>query len=379
MDDSRIDNAIRIMRGFAERTGLTGSAPSRRYLWTDAHAVCNYLSLATATEEQSHVRLATRLVEQVHAVLGRHRDDDERCGWISGLDDAAGRQHPTTGGLRIGKPLPERRADEPYDANAEWDRDGQYYHYLTKWMHALLAVGRATSESCYPRWAAELAITAHQRFRPRSGLSGLYWKMSIDLKRPLVTATGQHDALDGFITALSIRAADPEDMTETLEGLITDLFALSQAAHWETDDPLGIGGLLFDASRLAQLLASLEPVRAERLAALLQDLLVAADRGLHAFLRSSVLRRPAVERLAFRELGLSIGLHAVGLMYEYGLSAPVLVRLDRLQARLGLAQDIEAFWLAPAQQRTQTWIAHEDINTVMLATSLVPAGMLRIR
>jgi hypothetical protein len=37
------------MMRFAERTGLTSANPSRRYLWTDAFAVCNFLGLNTAT------------------------------------------------------------------------------------------------------------------------------------------------------------------------------------------------------------------------------------------------------------------------------------------------------------------------------------------
>ncbi|MCF8126715.1 MAG: hypothetical protein K9J51_10890 [Desulfotignum sp.] len=59
-----------------------------------------------------------------------NREDDPRTGGISGLDEKKGKQHPTRGGLRIGKPLNERRSDEPFDQNLEWDRDGQYYHYL---------------------------------------------------------------------------------------------------------------------------------------------------------------------------------------------------------------------------------------------------------
>lgn len=35
-----------------------------------------------------------------------------------------GRVHPTIAGLRIGKKLPERGPEEPYDAEEEWDRDG---------------------------------------------------------------------------------------------------------------------------------------------------------------------------------------------------------------------------------------------------------------
>jgi hypothetical protein len=40
--------ASELMQAFAERTGLTGSRPQRRYLWTDAFAVCNFLGLGQA-------------------------------------------------------------------------------------------------------------------------------------------------------------------------------------------------------------------------------------------------------------------------------------------------------------------------------------------
>ena len=39
-----------IMSDFADSTGLTGASPEpRRYLWTDAFAVCNYLELYRQT------------------------------------------------------------------------------------------------------------------------------------------------------------------------------------------------------------------------------------------------------------------------------------------------------------------------------------------
>jgi len=31
-----------------------------------------------------------------------------------------------------GKALNERGADEPVDEHLEWNRDGQYFHYLTR-------------------------------------------------------------------------------------------------------------------------------------------------------------------------------------------------------------------------------------------------------
>ena len=153
MPGSDKTNEVReIMLAFAERTGLTAlHRPPRRYLWTDAHAVCNFLSLYRQSGEDRYRNLAIALIDQVHDTLGRHRADDRRKGWISGLDEKEGQAHPTAGGLRIGKRLPERRRDEPFDERLEWDRDGQYFHYLTKWMQALArAAPRAGSAGSPP-------------------------------------------------------------------------------------------------------------------------------------------------------------------------------------------------------------------------------------
>jgi len=179
------------MMPFAERTGVTGETQPRRYLWTDAFAVCNFLALDRATGEGRYRDLALELVDSVHRVLGRHRADDARTGWISGLSELEGRAHPTRGGLRIGKPLPERQPHEPFDERLEWERDGQYFHYLTKWMHALDRVARATGNALYNQWARELAEVAFGAFGAASSTPPrLHWKMSIDLSRPLVRRWG---------------------------------------------------------------------------------------------------------------------------------------------------------------------------------------------
>ena len=130
-------------------------------------------------------------------------------GWISGLSETQGELHPTRGGLRIGKPLPERPRGAPFDEQLEWDRDGQYFHYLTKWMHALDQVSRATRDARFNTWARELAEAAHRSFtgEPHGhGAPRMVWKMSIDLSRPLVPSMGQHDPLDGLITCLQLQA-----------------------------------------------------------------------------------------------------------------------------------------------------------------------------
>ncbi len=220
-----METAARIMRGFAERTGLEGASP-RRYLWTDAFALCNLLALHEHSGDESFRRLAISLVDQVHQVLGRHREDAGRAGWISGLDPATGREHPTAGGLRIGKPLPERGPDEPYDDRLEWDRDGQYFHYLTKWMHALVRMAEVSGEVRYCRWAVELAKAAHAGFRrtdPVTGRLRLAWKMSIDLSRPLVPFGGLHDVLDAWITYQSVAlCADHAGVVADLDAEIAE-------------------------------------------------------------------------------------------------------------------------------------------------------------
>ena len=376
------------MTGFAERTGLIPPArPPRRYLWTDAFAVCNYLELFRQTGKEQYQQDAKRLVSQVHSVLGRHREDDSRQGWISGLDEKEGEQHPTQGGLRIGKELRERGPDEPYDDHLEWERDGQYFHYLTKWMHALDCLARVTGDAVYNRWALELAKTAHARFTYTpwgGGPKRMYWKMSIDLSYPLVPSMGQHDPLDGLITyqqnrATAVRLGDPY-ADSPLGPEIAEMIAMCEGMTWRTDDPLGIGGLLSDAHRLTQLMSSANLRESDRLVLLLRD----AELGLKAFVRSRSLNASADYRLAFRELGLSIGLHAIVKMqkaielHPEKFSNPQELRasLSGLGRFLPLIESIEAFWLEPGNQQSHSWTGHRDINSVMLATSLAPDGYL---
>ena len=104
------------MLDFARLTGLEPArAPSKRYLWTDAFAVCNFLGLFGGEHDKKFLDMGLSLVDRVHRTLGRHRADDLRRGWISGLGEKEGERHPTRGGLRIGKAAertPGRRARE---------------------------------------------------------------------------------------------------------------------------------------------------------------------------------------------------------------------------------------------------------------------------
>jgi hypothetical protein len=379
-----------IMRDFARSTGLDPAAEHpRRYLWTDSFAVCNYLGLFEETGDEGYHDLALHLVDQVHHVLGRHRDDDSRAGWISGLNDQDGELQPTIGGLRIGKPRNERKWDEQPDGQREWDQDGQYFHYLTKWMHALNRITRVTGDPVYHHWAVELAKTAHARFTYTShsdGVKKMYWKMSIDLSRPLVTSMGLHDPLDGLVTytelqmtVFDLHGRSPET---DLNHEITDMAGMCRDRSFATDDPLGIGGLLADAYRIVQLMEE----GGFRCHALLESVISSALRGMESYIETVPFKRPPGNRLAFRELGLSTGLKAVmdltrGIERNPDLFEPgsmISRKAAALQQYIPDAEVIEQFWLNGGNREAGTWKEHTEINMVMLATSLAPEGYLKL-
>lgn len=335
----RLGQAIAILEAFALSSGLTGDVQPRRYLWTDAFAVMTWVGLYERTGERRFLELARRLVDQVHKILGAHRTDD---------------RHPTARGLRIGKSLPERKPQEPYDPDLEWDRDGQYYHYLTKWMHALERTAAASRDERYHRWAVELARAAHRAFTyPEDAPQAIYWKMSVDLTRPLVQSMGAHDPLDGLVAAASLGLT-----VETRE-----LARICNGHRWATDDALGAGGLLVDALRLGRLVARGRKDLQDFLAEVLEDAAASAEAAVRT------LGGPAGRRLAFRELGFALGLHAVDSVTEHA-------DVSRLRRFVPLAARLEDFWSSPASQSAATWTAHRDINAVTLAACLAPQGAL---
>lgn len=379
-----------IMTDFAAATGLSEASPEpRRYLWTDAFAVCNYLELYRQTAEHSFLQLALTLVDQVHQVLGRQRKNSAQDGWLSGLEEEQARLHPTRGGLRIGKRLDERRIDEAVNESLEWEQDGQYFHYLTKWMHALNRVSQVTGKSIYNQWALELAMVAHAAFtylETPGGRRRMFWKMSIDLSRPLVTSMGQQDPLDGLITYQQL-ASTAKRFPETPSALslkteIEEMVAMCAGSSWATSDALGIGGLLTDACKLTQLIGNFDLQETTRLEALLHDI----ENSLQVFVRHNQLNLPAEYRLAFRELGLAIGLQAISRMRNCIDSHPDNFnnadQLDSTLARLSrfdrIIHFIDSYWSDPRHRSVNSWQEHADINNVMLATSLAPDGFLNL-
>ena len=115
---------------------------------------------------------------------------------------------------------------------------------------------------------------------------------------------------------------------------------------------------------------------------LLTTILEEARLGLRTHARVFDPEGPAVQRLAFRELGLAIGLHAVKRMAAaadrgvFAGDADAREQLAAVRQYVPLAGVIEAFWLHEESRDQRTWTEHRDINEVMLATSLAPEGCL---
>ncbi|KAI0327579.1 hypothetical protein GY45DRAFT_1327470 [Cubamyces sp. BRFM 1775] len=206
-----------------------------RYLWTDAFGMLNLLTLGVLTSNALYTTLAARLVHSVHDTLGRTRDGTAR---LPGASD----EHPLAGGLRIGK---EDEEDDPGG-----DGDGQYHHYLTIWMFALNRVACATGERRYNDLAIELAKAIHPRFvrdrdseRPR-----MYWKMSIDLRTPIVRSEGNLDPIDGYVVFSLLQRSHEGDKNVLAQEI--DEYRRILETKWRryvSDDPLDLGMTLWTA------------------------------------------------------------------------------------------------------------------------------------
>ncbi|KAI8476258.1 MAG: hypothetical protein J3K34DRAFT_455827 [Monoraphidium minutum] len=351
-----------------------------RYLWTDAFGVCNFCSLYLETGEERFLSQAEALTAAVHATLGFDRAGAARLG-------GATPEHPTRGGLRIGKP----------EAGGA-DGDGQYLHYLTKWCFALLQLSAAADEPRYLVWALELAEGAFGRFLclpgPDGGAARFAWKMSADLSRPLVSSSGNLDALDALVTIKLLRAAgaralgggggDDGDAPAAAAGLRrVEAAAAALVAPWwwgfGPDDPLDLGEALW----LAHWFSSAGPPRAAapapapagggepqaadamddaELARACDHVAARALAALEALWGGGHFSAPLGRRLGFRELGATLGVQAIICRAPELLSA---------KAWAGRVARLHADWRGALTQRDA------DITPAMWAASVLPRVWIR--
>jgi hypothetical protein len=162
---------------------------------------------------------------------------------------------------------------------------------------------------------------------------------------------------------------------------IEDIGKIISLDGMTTDDPLGMGGLLIDASRISQVKAMGGSLKEDLLEAVIDGALVSV--GFFALGRE--LELDAESRLAFRELGLSTGLKGLNQMKGsltrsrgQRISADLFQKVTDLERFEPIGNEIDRFWSSPQNQMATTWSDHKEINMVMLATSLAPRSFLSI-
>lgn len=339
-----------------------------RYLWTDAFGLVNLVTLSreaspspSSPASPTLLALAKRLARAVHDTLGRTRDGTSR---LLGATDA----EPLRGGLRIGKP----------DATGP-DADGQYHHYLTLWMFALNRLSLAADEPAWNDLAVQLARAVHPAFVRRRGPDGagrpaMAWKLSTDLRRVLVASEGHLDAATGrAVYALLQRTAAAQGRPRRL--LARELLDYARlvrrpgrAALRPGHDPLDLGMGLW----AAELAAGDDDDDGDdgdggnggddAWAPLFRD---EALRQAHDMLdpESPLSRRSASQRLAFRELGMCLGVACAGAHAS-----------EELRQR---ARALVDFWGEQREHGLESGGDLRPISSVMYAAALVPGGTPR--
>ncbi|MCX8175658.1 MAG: hypothetical protein N3E48_00290, partial [Candidatus Bathyarchaeota archaeon] len=163
----------------------------------------------------------------------------------------------------------------------------------------------------------------------------------------------------------------------SLDSEINDMKSMCKQVNWKTSDPLGIGELLVNTYKAAQLIPNNYFDHQ-----LVNSLLEASLESLEVYLLENHLKLPANYRLPFREFGLSIGLKAVKKLKttieqkKMFFNAYSQLLVNEMFQYVFLADKIEDFWLK--NRESKSWSRHVDINMVMLATSIVPDGYLKL-
>jgi hypothetical protein len=355
-----------------------------RYLWTDAFGVINYINLHYEHQQQRpssqnsntnpFLTQARILIDAVHEELGRERHPYPGEPTPRRLVGATN-DHPTRGGLRIGKP------------GEEWERDGdgQYFHYNTKWAFALNQFAKATGETRYSQWAVELLEVSHRHFvaLKQSAQAHMCWKISVDMTRPVVLSEGNLDPFDGLVTyklvadtafvmtgketPLVREIGDMHIMVERkYRGYYSsDPLDLGEAlwlAHWELDDDVlgGGGGGGEEEEEEEERRVGLLPVTEESPLSSHWAKIVSirSAMALDGLWDAGYFHASFNERLAFREFGATLGLQVNTKVVE-------VVGREVWEKRV---DDVHKMWMA----RGQVFKRDADITPVMLCSSLVP-------
>jgi len=299
-----------------------------RYLWTDAYGVCNYITLYNETKDTQYLNAAKALIQDVHNTLGKDRVGRHRLGSSTDED-------PLLGGLRIGK----------IDEEGTPDGDGQYFHYLTKWMFALNRMSIATNDYNYNRLAIQLAASIHPHFvyNRESNRPRMYWKISIDMSKPLTRSEGNLDPYDGYITYRILRDHSPDNSILHQEIKDMEKMVNSKYENYSSDDPLDLGEAVW--------ISHWYPDEAWS-----KSLATKSLTSLENLWKQGLFQTSPSYRLAFREFGTTLGTQCNPLSRSRWA--------DRVES-------IHAFWDKRINSRDN------DITPIMYCSSLIPGVLCK--
>ncbi|KAL7503978.1 hypothetical protein ACHAXN_001679 [Cyclotella atomus] len=219
----------------------SNATPQRRYLWTDAFAVLAYQTISNIYSAGGHVQeaniykdAADKLIDTVHNCLGKPRSGREE-------DAMKPCKMSPTGyvGMRIGKV--ESQIDTDYGMRC----DGQYFHYIDKWLFALSRTGHIEdglriAKSIFPYFFSKA---------DHSSSGGIRWKLSVNASPPKAlppTHGPNDDTLNALVvyTMLESQRIHLNDCMPSLS-LESEIQMLQESLkHYHphvTDDPLGWG------------------------------------------------------------------------------------------------------------------------------------------
>lgn len=156
------------------------------------------------------------------------------------------------------------------------DGDGQYFHYVTKWMFALNRMSVAKGDRKYNNLAIQLAESTYPHFvyNRNSSHPRMFWKISIDMKNPAVPSEGNlgiiHffslcntflDPYDGLVTFRILQ--ETSGKADILQKEISELERMvnNKFQQYDSDDPLDLGESLwishwFPSEKWSETLAS---------------------------------------------------------------------------------------------------------------------------
>jgi hypothetical protein len=232
-------------------------------------------------------------------------------------------------------------------------------------MFALNRLTVFSGEKQYNDQAIALAKAIHPAFvynrsspRPR-----MYWKMTMDLQKPLVHSEGNLDPVDGLVVFSLLQRTDGIDST-VLKDEIDDYKRVTETKWrgYTSSDPLDLGMTLWTAHWFA---------KEEEWA---QGLIHRAGRDTEQFWASSYFKRRMDHRLAFRDFGLALGMRC-GLAQSDPKWTERADSILHSWERAGLVPE-------PRDSNEAGMNAEEDlipISCVMYAAAVAPGGTSSLR